>query len=96
MEIEVKQANGVYVNAEVKSILPDKLMISYKNGYKPDEFVPYENCRIVKKKPDMNNPTQEAPNFEVDDVVEAYIKQANSDVSGWQQVKIKTIKVCVL
>lgn len=90
MEIEVKQPNGVFAKAFIKSIAPEALEVSYDGDFKPNETVSYEDCRVVQAKegvPQNNN------GLKPGDQVEAYMKQPGTDTSAWQKAKLKDIKV---
>lgn len=88
MEIEVKQPNNVFVKAFLKSISPDSLDITYEGGFKPDETVSYEDCRVVQLKEGATS-----NNLKPGDQIETYMKQPGTEISAWQKAKIKDIKV---
>lgn len=88
MEVEVKQPNGIFLKALVKAVTPEHLLVSFDGGSKPDEKVPYENCRVVKIRD-----KKDSAEFKTGDFVEAHVKQPNSEMQGWQKMKIRDIKV---
>lgn len=93
MEIEVKQSDGAFVKAYVKSIAPDSLEVTYEGGWKPDEKIEYENCRVSKV---TNKKSTSNANFKQGDEVEACLKLKDGEVHQWKKAKIRDIKVCFL
>ncbi|KHN74183.1 Fragile X mental retardation protein 1 -like protein [Toxocara canis] len=88
MEIEVRQSNGVYFKAFVKSIKADSILVTYDNDSKQTDEVKFEDCRLAPRPAKPGEMT-----LKVGDVVEALMKQNDGDnVMGWQKAKIKELK----
>jgi hypothetical protein len=85
MEIEVRQQDGVFATAFVEKVTPDGISVSYEGGWKEDETVPFEQCRAVL------SPSSPLTNIKQGDTIDALIKR--NDISVWQKVKVKDIKV---
>lgn len=88
MEIEVRQNSGVYYKAFVKSIKEDSILVTYDNESKQTEEVQFEDCRLAPRPAKPGEMT-----LKVGDIVEALMKQSDSDnVMGWQKAKIKELR----
>ncbi|VDO18162.1 unnamed protein product, partial [Brugia timori] len=81
MEIEVRQGNGLFYKAFVKSIKTDTVIVSYGNDAKTEE-VKFDDCRLPPR-------SAKAETLKVGDTVEALMKQEDDAVFGWQKAKIK-------
>ncbi|VIO99991.1 KH domain containing protein [Brugia malayi] len=84
MEIEVRQDNGLFYKAFVKSIKTDTVIVSYGNDAKIEE-VKFDDCRLPPR-------SGKAETLKVGDTVEALMKQEDDAVFGWQIAKIKELK----
>lgn len=84
MEIEVRQGNGLFYKAFVKSIKTDTITVSYGNDAKIEE-VKFDDCRLPPR-------SAEAEAVKVGDIVEALMKQEGDTIFGWQKAKIKELK----
>lgn len=90
MEIEVKQSSGVFVKAFVQKVSDQGVQIVYENNWKSSELVPFDKCRAVLSETNACNKS-----FQQNDIIEAFIKQTGfPDLSAWQKVKVREIKVC--
>uniref|UniRef100_A0A915PZ09 Agenet-like domain-containing protein n=1 Tax=Setaria digitata TaxID=48799 RepID=A0A915PZ09_9BILA len=84
MEIEVRQGNGLFYKAFVKSIKADTVVVSYGNDTKTEE-VKFDDCRLPPR-------SAKADTLKVGDIVEALMKQEGDAIFGWQKAKIKELK----
>lgn len=86
MEIEVKQNNGVFYKAAVKSIKADSIAVSYGNDSNRIDEVKFEDCRLPPRPAKAGEMT-----LKVGDTIEALMKQ-DENIMGWQKSRIKELK----
>ncbi|XP_055327473.1 RNA-binding protein fxr1-B-like [Paramacrobiotus metropolitanus] len=84
LSVEVVGANGVLYRASVVDILPNGVLLSYENNWKPDQIVPFSEVYLPLKAP--------TPNIQAGEDVEVFFRPSEQEPSGWYRAHVKIVK----
>jgi len=96
VELEVKLATGIAVQAFVEEFRPEGLQVSYEGGesWRASEFLTFERGQLMlPKAAKFTSFAHNGQTLQVGDVIEAFVKQREAEISGaWQKVTVRDIK----
>jgi fragile X mental retardation protein len=88
ISVEVKERNGVYYKAVLKSIVNEEVLVTYDNGLRPEARVPLTDVRL----PPAESEAGVSVCIKEGDDIEVLSRSSESDPFGWWPARLKMMK----